>query len=141
MPTIGSIFRSRKWRAECRECCAHLHMQIRTLWSSSRTADVVPLSERLLDFAIASDDAALMLATRLSLAPSTLHLLCRYDEAKRYLYAIDENTLPQDSKMRSKYYRVCALAFTSSGNGDMAFREFLVRPSITPSKIKIRMHT
>jgi DNA-binding CsgD family transcriptional regulator/tetratricopeptide (TPR) repeat protein len=102
---------------------AHLHMQIRTLWSSSRTADVVPLSERLLDFAIASDDAALMLATRLSLA-LTLHLLCRYDEAKRYLYAIDENTLPQDSKMRSKYYRVCALAFTSSGNGDMAFESF-----------------
>ncbi|MEO7202119.1 MAG: helix-turn-helix transcriptional regulator [Candidatus Tumulicola sp.] len=102
---------------------AHLNMQIRALWSSSRTADIVPLSERLLDFAIACNDVALILATRLSLA-MVLHLLSRYDEAKRYLYAIDAGTLPQDPKVLAKYHRVCALVFTSSGNGEMALDSF-----------------
>jgi ATP/maltotriose-dependent transcriptional regulator MalT len=77
----------------------------------------------LLDFAIACNDAALALATRLSLA-MVLHLLSRYDEAKRHLHAIDVGALPQDPKVLSKYHRVCALVFTSSGNGAMARESF-----------------
>jgi DNA-binding CsgD family transcriptional regulator/tetratricopeptide (TPR) repeat protein len=103
---------------------AHLHMQqIRTLWASSRTADIVPLSERLLDFATASNDADLILATRLSLA-MVLHLLSRYDEAERYLRAISIRALPKDPKMISKYHRVCALVYASSGNAEMASDSF-----------------
>jgi ATP/maltotriose-dependent transcriptional regulator MalT len=102
---------------------AALNMQIRTLWSSSRTADIVPLSKRLLDFAITMNDANLALDTRLSLA-MVLHLLSRYDEAKRYLHAIDVTALPDDPKVLSKYHRVCALVFTSSGNGEMALESF-----------------
>jgi ATP/maltotriose-dependent transcriptional regulator MalT len=102
---------------------AHLNMQIRTLWSSSRTADIVPLSKHLLDFAVAVDDGDLALNTRLSLA-MVLHLLSRYDESKCYLHAIDESALPDDPKVLSKYHRVCALAFTSSGNGEKALASF-----------------
>lgn len=103
---------------------AHLHMQqIRTLWLSSRTADIVPLSERLLDFATASNDADLILATRLSLA-MVLHLLSRYDEAERYLHAIGVDALPKDPKVISKYHRVCALVYASSGNAEMASDSF-----------------
>jgi DNA-binding CsgD family transcriptional regulator/Tfp pilus assembly protein PilF len=103
---------------------AHLHMQqIRTLWSCSRTADIVPLSERLLDFATASNDTDLILATRLSLA-LVLHLLSRYDEAERYLHAIGEHALPKDPKVISNYHRVCALVYTSSGNAEMASDSF-----------------
>ncbi len=102
---------------------AALNMQIRTLWSSSRTADIVPLSKRLLGFAITMNDANLALDTRLSLA-MVLHLLSRYGEAKRYLHAIDVNALPDDPKVLSKYHRVCALVFTSSGNGEMALASF-----------------
>jgi DNA-binding CsgD family transcriptional regulator/tetratricopeptide (TPR) repeat protein len=101
-----------------------LHMQqIRTLWSSSRTADIVPLSERLLDFATASNNAELILATRLSLA-MVLHLLSRYDEAERYLHAIDVHALPEDPKVISKYHRLWALVYASSGNAEMAFGSF-----------------
>jgi len=104
---------------------ARLHMQqIRTLWASSRTADIVPLSERLLDFASASNDADLVLATRLSLA-MVLHLLSRYDEAERYLQAISIHALPKDPKVISKYHRVCALVYASSGNAEMASDRFL----------------
>ncbi len=104
---------------------AHLHMQqIRTLWLSSRTADIVPLSERLLDFATASNDADLILATRLSLA-MVLHLLSRYDEAERYLRAIGVDSLPKDPKVISKYHRVCALVYASSGNAEMASHSFV----------------
>jgi DNA-binding CsgD family transcriptional regulator len=103
---------------------AHLHLQqIRALWSSSRTADIVPLSERLLDFATASNDADLILATRLSLA-MVLHLLSRYDEAQRYLRAISAQALPKDPKVISKYHRVCALAYAASGNAEMASDSF-----------------
>jgi DNA-binding CsgD family transcriptional regulator len=103
---------------------AQLHMQqIRTLWFDSRTADIVPLSERLLEFAIASNDADLILATRLSLA-MILHLLSRYDEAERYLHAIDVYALPEDPKVLSKYHRVCALGYASSGNAEMASDSF-----------------
>jgi len=103
---------------------AHLHIQqIRTLWSNSRTADIVPLSERLLDFATASNDADLILATRLSLA-MVLQLLSRYDEAERYLQAINVHTLPKDPKVISQYHRVCALAYGSSGNAEMASDSF-----------------
>lgn len=102
---------------------AHLNMQIRTLWSTSRTADIVPLSEHLLDFAIASNDADLIVATRLSLA-LVFHLLSRHDEAQRHLHAIEVGTLPQDPKVLSKYHRVCALSFTSSGNAVMATESF-----------------
>lgn len=103
---------------------AQLHLQqIRTLWLSSRTADIVPRSERLLEFAIASSDADLILATRLSLA-IILHLLSRYDEAERYLHAIDVHTLPEDPKVLSKYHRVCALVYASSGNAEKASESF-----------------
>jgi DNA-binding CsgD family transcriptional regulator len=103
---------------------AQLHLQqIRTLWLSSRTADIVPLSERLLEFAVASSDADLILATRLSLA-IILHLLSRYDEAERYLHAIDVHTLPEDPKVLSKYHRVCALVYASSGNAEKASESF-----------------
>jgi DNA-binding CsgD family transcriptional regulator len=102
---------------------SQLNAQIRTLWSNSRTAEIVPLSERLLDSAIASNDANLIVESRLSLA-LILHLLSRYDEAKRYLYAIDVGALPQDPKVLSKYHRVCALAFTSAGNAEMATQSF-----------------
>jgi len=103
---------------------AHLHMQqIRTLWLSSRTRDIVPLSERLLEFATASNDADLILATRLSLA-LVLQLLSRYDEATSYLHAIDIDALPKDPKVMSKYHRVCALEYLSSGNGEMAADSF-----------------
>jgi DNA-binding CsgD family transcriptional regulator/tetratricopeptide (TPR) repeat protein len=103
---------------------AQLHMQqIRTLWSSSRTADIVPLSERLLDFAIASNNTELIVAIRLSLA-MVLHLLSRYDEAERYLHAISVHALPNDPRVISKYHRVCALVFASSGNAEMAADSF-----------------
>ena len=103
---------------------AQLHLeQIRALWLSSRTADIVPLSERLLAFATVSDDAGLILATRLSLA-LVLHLLSRYDEAARYLQAIDAETLPRDPAVVSKYHRLCAMAHASSGNADMASESF-----------------
>jgi DNA-binding CsgD family transcriptional regulator/tetratricopeptide (TPR) repeat protein len=103
---------------------AQLHLQqIRTLWLSSRTADIVPLSERLLEFAIEANDADLILATRLSLA-MILHLLSRYDEAERYLHAIDVHTLPEDPKVLSKYHRVCALVYASSGNAEKASESF-----------------
>ena len=103
---------------------AQLHLQqIRTLWLSSRTSDIVPLSERLLEFATASNDTDLILATRLSLA-LILHLLSRYDEAERYLHAIDVHALPKDPKVISKYHRVCALVYASSGNAEMASDSF-----------------
>ena len=99
---------------------AKLHLeQIRALWLSSRTADIVPLSERLLAFATSFDDADLILATRLSLA-LVLHLLSRFDEAARYLQAIDADALPQDPAVVSKYHRLCALAHASSGDAEMA---------------------
>jgi DNA-binding CsgD family transcriptional regulator/tetratricopeptide (TPR) repeat protein len=101
-----------------------LHMQrIRTLWLSSQTSDIVPLSERLLDFAMASDDADMMLASRLSLA-MVLLLLSRHDEAERYLRAIAVQTLPKDPKVISKYHRLCALVFAASGNAEMASDSF-----------------
>jgi DNA-binding CsgD family transcriptional regulator len=103
---------------------AQLHMQqIRTLWSSSRTADIVPLSERLLNFATASNNTELILSTRLSLA-TVLHLLSRYDEAERYLLAIDPRTLPPDPKVLSKYHRLCGFVYASSGNAEMASDSF-----------------
>jgi DNA-binding CsgD family transcriptional regulator/tetratricopeptide (TPR) repeat protein len=103
---------------------AHMHMQrIRTLWLSSQTADIVPLSERLLEFATASDDADLILATRLSLA-MVLLLLSRHDEAERYLDAIAAHTLPKDPKIISKYHRLCALVFAASGNAEKASDSF-----------------
>jgi DNA-binding CsgD family transcriptional regulator/Tfp pilus assembly protein PilF len=101
-----------------------LHMQrIRTLWLSSQTADIVPLSERLLDFATASDDADMMLATRLSLA-MVLLLLSRHAEAERYLHAIAAHALPKDPKVISKYHRLCALVFAAAGNAEMAADSF-----------------
>ena len=106
-PTGGSISRSKRRCRGTAASVAHLHMQqIRTLWSSSRTADIVPLSERLLDFATASNDADLILSTRLSLA-TVLHLLSRYDEAERYLHAIDVHALPKIPKS-STNTTVCA---------------------------------
>jgi DNA-binding CsgD family transcriptional regulator/tetratricopeptide (TPR) repeat protein len=103
---------------------AHLHMQqIRALWSSARTSDIVPISKRLLDFATASNNVELILATRLSLA-MILHLLSRCDEAERYLHAIDEHALPPDPKVISKYHRVCALMYAASGNAEMASDSF-----------------
>jgi DNA-binding CsgD family transcriptional regulator len=103
---------------------AHLHLQqIRTLWLSSRTAEIVPLTERLLDFASAAEDADLILATRLSLA-MILHLLSRHDDAKRYLQAIDVAALPTDPKVRSKYHRVWALVHASAGDAERAADSF-----------------
>jgi DNA-binding CsgD family transcriptional regulator len=103
---------------------ADLHLQqIRTLWSSSQTADTVPLSEDLLAFATASNDAELILATRLTLA-MVLHLLSRYAEAERYLRAIDVADLPRDPQVISKYHRVCALLQASSGNAEAACDSF-----------------
>ncbi|MGA2761093.1 MAG: helix-turn-helix transcriptional regulator [Candidatus Cybelea sp.] len=103
---------------------AQLHMQqIRTLWSSSRTAEIVPLSERLLDFATASNNAELILSTRLSLA-TVLHLLSRYHEAERHLHAIDVRALPPDPKVLSKYHRLCGFVYASSGNAEMASDSF-----------------
>jgi ATP/maltotriose-dependent transcriptional regulator MalT len=101
-----------------------LHMQrIRTLWLSSRTSEIVPLSERLLDFATASNDDDLILATRLSLA-MVLLLLSRHVEAERYLDAIAVHALPPDPKVISKYHRLRALVFASSGNVEMASDSF-----------------
>jgi DNA-binding CsgD family transcriptional regulator/tetratricopeptide (TPR) repeat protein len=105
------------------ESPSQLQAQIRTLWSSSRTADIVPLSERLLDSAIASNDAGLMLSTRLSLVMALL-LLSRGDEAEHYLRAIDVRTLPQDPNLLSKYHRVCASTFASLGDAEMASESF-----------------
>jgi ATP/maltotriose-dependent transcriptional regulator MalT len=103
---------------------AQLHMQqIRTLWSNSRTADIVPLSERLLNFATASKNTELILSTRLSLA-TVLHLLSRYDEAQCHLHAINVRALPKDPNVISKYHRVCALVYASSGNAEMASDSF-----------------
>jgi ATP/maltotriose-dependent transcriptional regulator MalT len=103
---------------------AQLHLeQIRALWLSSRTADIVPLSERLLAYATACDDAGLILATRLSLA-LVLHFLSRFDEAARYLQAIDVDALPEDPAVLSKYHRLCALAHASSGTAEMASESF-----------------
>jgi len=103
---------------------AQLHMQqIRTLWSNSRTADILPLSERLLNFATASNNTELILSTRLSLA-TVLHLLSRYREAERYLQAIDVHALPPDPKVLSNYHRLCGFASASSGNADMASESF-----------------
>ena len=53
-----------------------------------------------------------------------LHLLSRYDEAERYLHAIDIQALPKDPKVISKYHRVCALVYASSGNAEMASDSF-----------------
>jgi ATP/maltotriose-dependent transcriptional regulator MalT len=105
------------------ESPSQLQAQIRTLWSSSRTADIVPLSERLLVSAIASNDAGLILSTRLSLVMALL-LLSRHDEAERYLHAIDIRTLPQDPNLLSKYHRVCASTFASLGDAEMASESF-----------------
>ena len=105
------------------ESPSQLQAQIRTLWSSSRTADIVPLSERLLVSAIVSDDTGLILSTRLSLVMALL-LLSRHDEAERYLHAIDIRTLPQDPNLLSKYHRVCASTFASLGQAEMASDSF-----------------
>jgi tetratricopeptide (TPR) repeat protein len=82
-----------------------------------------PLSKRLLDFATASGDAELILATRLTLA-MVLHLLSRYAEVERYLHAIDVHDLPRDAQVLSKYHRVCALVHASSGNAEAACDSF-----------------
>jgi DNA-binding CsgD family transcriptional regulator/tetratricopeptide (TPR) repeat protein len=105
------------------ESPSQLQAQIRTLWSSSRTADIVPLSKRLLDSAIACNDTGLILSTRLSLVMALL-LLSRHDEAERYLHAIDIRTLPQDPSLLSKYHRVCASTFASLGHAEMASESF-----------------
>jgi DNA-binding CsgD family transcriptional regulator/tetratricopeptide (TPR) repeat protein len=103
---------------------ADLHVQqIRALWTNSRTADVVALSERILESAIASNDAGLMLSMQLSLA-TVLHLLSRYDEAERYLHAIDVRTLPKDHNVLCMYDRVCGFIYSASGDVDRAFASF-----------------
>jgi DNA-binding CsgD family transcriptional regulator len=100
---------------------AQLHMQrIRALWASSRTSEVVALSERLLELAAAANNTQLVLSMQLSLA-TVLHLLSRHDEAERYLGAIDVRTLPQDHKIRCMYERVRGFVYATSGNAAMAF--------------------
>jgi DNA-binding CsgD family transcriptional regulator/tetratricopeptide (TPR) repeat protein len=100
---------------------ARLHtQQIRALWTTSRTADVVVLSERILAVAIASNNAELVLSMQLSLA-TVLHLLSRYGEAERYLQAIDVRSLPPDHKILCMYYRVCGFIHSTAGNADLAF--------------------
>jgi len=100
---------------------SELHMQqIRALWSSSRTSDIIGLSERILDFATAANNAELILSMRLALA-TVLHLLSRYDEARRYLEAIDVRTLPKEGDVLCRYNRVCGFFHATSGNADLAF--------------------
>ena len=53
-----------------------------------------------------------------------LHLLSRYAEAERYLHSISVNALTKDPKVISKYHRVRALVYVSSGNAEMAFDSF-----------------
>jgi DNA-binding CsgD family transcriptional regulator len=97
--------------------------QIRTLWLSSRTAETVPLAERLLEYAIACDDRELILATQLSLV-MVFHLLSRHDEAERYLRAIDVDALPEDPAVVSKYHRLWALTYARSGDAERAGARF-----------------
>jgi ATP/maltotriose-dependent transcriptional regulator MalT len=101
----------------------HHMQQIRALWSTSRTSDILAISEPILDLAIASKNAELVLWMRLSLA-TVLHLLSRYDEARRYLEEIDVRTLPQADDVLCMYHRVCGFVHASSGNADVAFASF-----------------
>jgi len=97
--------------------------QARVLWSTSRTAEIITLSERVLGLATASNNVELMCLSRLWLA-SVVHLLSRYDEAKCYLEDIDVRSLPQDPKILCMYERVSGFVHTSSGNADLAFASF-----------------
>jgi ATP/maltotriose-dependent transcriptional regulator MalT len=103
---------------------AQLHIQqIRTLWYSSRTAEIEPLSQRLLDVALASQNTELVASTRLSLA-TILHLLSRYAEAEDHLAAIDVGALPAERSFLSKYHRMCGVVHASSGRAEPAFESF-----------------
>jgi DNA-binding CsgD family transcriptional regulator/tetratricopeptide (TPR) repeat protein len=97
--------------------------QARVLWSTSRTAEIIALSERVLGLAKVTNNVELMCLSRLWLA-SVVHHLSRYDEAKCYLEAIDVRTLPQDPKILCMYERVSGFVYTSSGNAEMAFASF-----------------
>jgi len=97
--------------------------QARVLWSTSRTAEIITLSERVLDLATVSNNVELICLSRLWLA-SVVHHLSRYDEAKCHLEAIDVRTLPQDPKIQCMYERVSGFVYTSSGNAEMAFASF-----------------
>jgi DNA-binding CsgD family transcriptional regulator len=103
---------------------AHVHLQqMRALWSSSRTADVVALAEGILESAMSSNNRALILASRLSLA-TVLHLLSRHGEADRHLRAIDVRDFSQDHKLLCMYHRVSGMAFTATGDSEHAFESF-----------------
>jgi ATP/maltotriose-dependent transcriptional regulator MalT len=97
--------------------------QARVLWSSSRTAEIVALSERVLAFATASNNVELMCLSRLWLA-SVSHHLSRYGDAKRYLAAVDVAQLPADPKILCMYDRVSGYVSTSTGDAESAFASF-----------------
>ncbi|MBD5655162.1 MAG: helix-turn-helix transcriptional regulator [Candidatus Eremiobacteraeota bacterium] len=103
---------------------AHVHLQqMRALWSNSRTSDVVAFAEGILDAATRSNNTALILATRLSLA-TVLHLLTRHGEGDLHLRAIDVREISEDHKLLCMYHRVSGMAFTAAGNSEHAFESF-----------------
>lgn len=120
--TIGSTFRSKPvpLSAATSSVLPFYMQQIRALWSNARTSDVIALSERALQFALESNNAELVASIQVSFA-TVLHLLSRYDDAKRHLEAIDVRKLPQAHDVLCQYHRVCGLVHTSSGNAERAF--------------------
>ena len=95
---------------------AQLHVQqMRALWLSGRFGEVLPLTERLLAFAIAWKNADLILSTRLRLV-TVLTGLWRFAEAERYLQAVDPVELGQDHSLLWMYERLPRHALRSGGN-------------------------
>lgn len=96
---------------------------MRALWLSGRYGEVLPLTERLLAFAVASDNAELILSTRLRLA-TVLTGLCRFAEAERCLQATDAAMLRLDHSLLWMYERCRGIIYASVGRADLAFLSF-----------------